>query len=166
MKTEPFHPRLVALLGACQVPFEMVDEIPKSDLGSSVGDSYWTGRRLVIERGCPDAWVAHEIAHWAVAKTDCPKYLGWKNYGIDSYRRDAAHRGIEWEDDVESSSADVTILILSKLRLPWLWAYRVMSIDNCALGWCGDAEPEKRDMSNALRRMRRRSGRYLKVLPL
>lgn len=166
MKAAPFHPRLVALLNTCQIPFDVVDKIPRSDLGSSVGDSYWTGRRLVIERGCPDAWVAHEIAHWAAAKTDFPKYLGWKNYGLDSNRRDEKHRGSGWENDVESVSADVTILILGNLRLPWVWAYRVMRIDDCALGWEGDAEPEKRAKSSALRRLRRRSGRYLKVLAL
>ena len=50
------------LLDHYAIPWSVVPRISLAELGSSPGDAYWDGSQLVLEKGCPPHWVAHEVA--------------------------------------------------------------------------------------------------------
>lgn len=157
--------RTWALLDRCGLPIEVVErKIPGSEFGSSPGDIYWTGRKLVAERTCPEAWVIHEVAHWAVTKAEAPQYLGLKNWGLDNDKRPKEH-DTDWEFWMEGEASNITVLILARLGLPWVSVMYELNIEFTEYDSRNNPVKTKSDKLRALAAIRRESGRYMAQIP-
>lgn len=111
-----FGKKLHDLMSSLGLEWEIVESIPRDDLGSSPSHIYWTGDRFIIEKSCPKAWVAHDIAHHLVQRVEDPDNLHKPNWG---FNEPADSAKLDREEELESLAADLTITLLSRLNLPW-----------------------------------------------
>lgn len=100
------QPKLHDLLNWLEIPYQIVDNIPKGVLGWSppTDDICWTGRKLVIGESCPINFVIHEVSHWIVSSRFERRLRNWgfeQQFGLDRKRTpDQIH-------DMETRACDV-----------------------------------------------------------
>jgi len=127
-------PLLHALFRSYGLKYQILqpgESIPDDLLGSSPGDAYYDGERVIIEHGTYTPWVAHELAHWLYCRVCAPEYLNKRNYGFDEPAND-------YPIDAEPDAAVITCGLLIHIRYPWRQAYDDMSL---SLEICGGGRP-------------------------
>jgi hypothetical protein len=123
VKPWPWAPSLRREFERWGLPWEVVEEEPsEGDLRGSPGNAFYDGSKVVVARATWQPWVAHELAHFIVCRSDTPSLLRRWNYGMDvedgmsDKQMDAA---LAVAQEAESDASTVTCALLIRLRLPW-----------------------------------------------
>jgi|SaaInlStandDraft_7_1057024.scaffolds.fasta_scaffold01745_5 hypothetical protein len=107
-------PATLRLLEHFGIPWRTKEHITPEELGSSPGDTYWTGKELVIEESCPKMWVVHEVGHFLVTRKISPEFLALRNWGTEQGGAQELRA-----DGNEFPSCSVNVALLIQMNLPW-----------------------------------------------